>query len=339
MIIAIDAFGGDNAPDEIIKGCALALRENDDFSLLICGDKEKVSSLCNENGMDLNRIEIRHASEIIGMDESPVLAIKKKKQSSMVLALDAVANEEAQAFISAGNTGAVLAGATLIIKRVKGITRPALAPLMPTSKGTPVLLIDCGANVDCKPEYLSQFALMGSIYMNDVQGIKNPKIGLVNNGAEELKGNALTKEAYQLLKDMPINFAGNVEARHINSGDVDVVVCDGFVGNIVLKQSEGIASTLFAMMKKEFTSGLRSKIGAMLLKPALRRIKKQMDYTEYGGAPFLGVNGSVIKAHGSSNAKAFKFAINQARGMIVKDTTIKIKQGVLASQVKKEDND
>jgi glycerol-3-phosphate acyltransferase PlsX len=327
MKIAVDAHGGDHAPGEVLKGCAAALEMHPDLELVVAGDAEAVEDGMALAGADAARVRVIHTTQVVSMAEPPVAAIKTKKDSSLVRALRAVADGEADAFVSAGNTGAVLAGATMIVRRIEGVKRPALAPLIPTKKGTPVMLIDCGANVECRPEHLAQFGLIGSIYMDRVLGVKSPRVGLISNGAEPEKGSELTKAAYGLLNEMPLNFLGNIEAREINSGDVDVAVCDGFVGNVVLKLTEGLAMALFAMMKGEFTRDLRSKAGALLLKPAFRRIRAMMDYTEYGGALFLGVNGGVVKAHGSSNAKAFAGAIGQAREMIQTDVVGVIKSG------------
>jgi len=250
----------------------------------------------------------------------------------MVVGMNLTAAGEGDAFITAGSTGAAIAGATLLIRRVPGVKRPALAPVLPTRKGS-VLLVDCGANVDCKPSYLQQFGIMGSIYMEKVMKIKNPRVGLINNGAEEEKGNALTKEAYQLLKATDINFKGNVEGRDIISGDFDVAVCDGFVGNIVMKFLEGAAKTITGMMKDELLSRFRSKIGALLSKKSMMIFKKKMDYTEYGGALLLGVNKGVIKAHGSSNAKAIYHTIRQARTIISENIVEIIKEEIKKSGI------
>lgn len=326
MRIVVDAFGGDNAPDAILTGCARALAAFSDLSLLIAGDESVVSKKLGELGADLKRVEILHAPEVISNHEPPVNAVKQKKNSSLVQALGALASAKVEAFVSAGSTGAVLAGATLIVRRIKGIARPALAPFLPTGGKNPVLLIDCGANVDCKPSWLEQFAVMGSIYVESYLGIKNARVGLINNGAEAEKGCELTKAAYELLEKAPINFVGNVEGRDIVSGAYDVVVCDGFTGNIVLKFMEGVAGTLMGMLKKELMSGTREKVGAMLAKPAFKRFSKTLDYAEYGGALLIGVNGGVIKAHGSSNEKAFFAAIRQAREFVQSGTVEKIKQ-------------
>jgi len=320
MKIAIDAFGGDDAPGAMLEGCCKALSDSDDFDIIITGDETLVSNGLKMLGCNSSRIEIVHAPMVISCEEQPTIAIKRKKDSSLVKALELVANGGADAFVSAGSTGAVLAGATLIVRRINGVKRPALAPILPTVKG-PVLLIDCGANVDCKPQYLQQFAIMGSAYMQNVMGILEPRVGLINNGAEEEKGNELTKAAFKLIKETPINFMGNCEARDILTGEYDVLVCDGFIGNVVLKYTEGVASALVSMMKEELMRDIGSKLGAMLAKNGFRRFKKRMDYTEYGGAPLLGINGGIIKAHGSSNGKAIAAAIDQARHYCLGDVT------------------
>jgi len=313
--IAVDCMGGDNAPNEVIKGCILAVEEYDDIHLILVGQEEKIRSQLDKTVCDMNRITIHPAAEVISTHEPPVAAVRKKKDSSMVVGLSLVKEGQAQAFISAGSTGALMAGALLKVGRIKGISRPALAPIIPTRKQG-IMLIDAGANADCKVENLVQFGIMGSVYMGKVVGRENPRIGLVNIGEEEEKGSELYKGAYQALKQSSLAFTGNVEAREIPEGNVDVLVCDGFVGNIILKFMEGLAFTLFDMLKEEFTRDLKSKLAAMILKPGLKEFKKKMDYTEYGGAPLLGINGGVIKAHGSSNALAFKNAIRQARDFV-----------------------
>lgn len=310
--IIIDIMGGDHAPAAVLDGALLALNEYDDICLTLVGKKELVTGAIAGH----DRVKIVDAREEIEMAESPVNAVRTKKDSSMVVGLNLLKEKKGDAFISAGNTGALVAGATLIVRRAKGVDRAALAPLLPDAKGGQVLLVDCGANVDCKPQYLKQFAIMGSIYTETVTGIKNPRVGLINNGGEAEKGNALTKEAYKLLSEADINFAGNAEGRYLLSGDYDVVVCDGFTGNVVMKFLEGTASLLMGMLKKHLTSSLRAKIGAALAKPGFRKFKKEMDYTEYGGALLLGIDGGVIKAHGSSNANAIKNTIKQARSFI-----------------------
>ena len=337
MRFVIDVFGGDNSPTAVIEGCMDAMRLNDDFSLILCGDEARIREELSSHEYDASRIEIVHAPDVISCEEQPTVAIKRKKESSLVKALQIAAEKKADCFISAGSTGAVLAGATLIVKRIPGIKRPALAPILPTLKG-PVMLIDCGANVDCKPEYLEQFALMGSAYMSDVLGIENPRVALINNGAEEGKGNELTKAAYQLLKELPgINFVGNCEGRDVMSGDFDVLVCDGFVGNTVLKSLEGTAEALLKMLKGELMSRKRSKFGALFCRNAFRTLKKKLDYTEYGGAPMLGINGGIIKAHGSSDARAICSAIGQARMLTLGRITERIAAAVEAMPKREED--
>lgn len=331
MNIAVDVFGGDNAPQAILDGCMLALEQNEDMHLILVGDALVIEKYLNEHAHDANRIRIKHAPDIISSHEQPTVAIKHKKDSSLVQALMCVVEGDAGCMISAGSTGAVLAGATLLIRRLKGVKRPALAPIMPTRDGC-ILLVDCGANIDCKPQYLQQFAVMGSAYMQHVMGLKSPRIGLLNNGAEAEKGNELTKAAYGLMLQTPVNFAGNCEGRDVLSGDYDVVVCDGFSGNIVLKNTEGVAALLVDMLKDELMRDKRSKIAAVLAKPAFRRFKSRMDYTEYGGAPLLGVNGGVIKAHGSSNAKAFAAALKQARAYVLGNVTEAIGEAIAAME-------
>jgi len=331
--IAVDAMGGDNAPQEIIKGCAEALAEGDKrVRLLIIGQEDKIRAEIAKHSMDAARYEIIHAPEVIGTDEAPTEAVRRKKDSSLVVGLKLVKEKKAGAFVSAGSTGAILTGATIIVGRIKGIERPALATLLPTAKSW-VFVADVGANVDAKPSYLVQFAQMGSIYMESVMGIKSPSVGLVNIGAEKEKGNALTKEAYPLLETAKgFRFVGNVEPRDIPLGAVDVAVCDAFVGNVILKYSEGFAKAILGMIKEEMMAGFFTKLGALLSKPAFGRLKKRFDYKEVGGAPFLGLNGLVVKAHGSSDAKAFKNAIRQCTQFIDKDITGKIEASVAANK-------
>ncbi|MEL7603974.1 MAG: phosphate acyltransferase PlsX [Bacillota bacterium] len=331
MNIAVDVFGGDNAPQAILDGCMLALEQNKDMHLILVGEALVIEKYLSEHAHDANRIRIKHAPEIITIHEQPTVAIKHKKDSSLVQALMCVVEGDAGCMVSAGSTGAVLAGATLLIRRLKGVKRPALAPIMPTRDGC-ILLVDCGANIDCKPQYLQQFAVMGSAYMQHVMGLKSPRIGLLNNGAEAEKGNELTKATYGLMLQTPVNFVGNCEGRDVLSGDFDVVVCDGFSGNIVLKNTEGVAALLVDMLKDELMRDKRSKIAAVLAKPAFRRFKSRMDYTEYGGAPLLGVNGGVIKAHGSSNAKAFAAALKQARAYVLGNVTEAIGEAIAAME-------
>lgn len=329
MKIAVDIFGGDNSPSALIDGCVEAAKLYDDVEFIFTGDERVITDYMREKGYGSSRISIIHAPEMITCGDQPTVAIKRKKNSSLVKALELVASKEADAFVSAGSTGAVLAGATLIVRRIKGVKRPALAPVIPTVKG-PVLLIDCGANVDCKPNYLQQFAVMGSAYMKKVCGIDAPRVGLINNGAEAEKGNELTKSAYKLLENTDINFVGNCEARYTMTGDYDVLVCDGFVGNAVLKCTEGVARSVMSIMKQELMASPITKLGALISKSGFKRVKKRMDYTEYGGAPLLGINGCIIKAHGSSNAKAITSAIGQARSYCIGDVTAAIQRGIEA---------
>ncbi|KEJ02581.1 phosphate acyltransferase [Clostridium botulinum A2B3 87] len=312
MIIAVDGMGGDFAPELVVEGCIQAVKEYEGIHIIITGKKELIKNELDKREYNGNKIEILNAEEVISTNEAPVKAIRRKKDSSMVKALELVKEGKAQAVISAGSTGALMAGATFVLGRIKGINRVCLAPLLPGAKA-PFMIADAGANVDCKAEYLVQFAMMGKVYFESVLGVKSPTVGLVNIGAEEEKGNELTKAAYKLLKDTDFNFIGNVEPRDIPRGEVNIAVCDGFIGNTVLKTYEGVASNLFSMLKKEIMASTRGKIGGALLKPVFKDFKKKFDYTEYGGSPFLGAKGICIKAHGSSDAKAFKNAIRQAK--------------------------
>lgn len=312
MIIAIDGMGGDNAPEAVIKGCMDAINEYNDLHIIITGPYDKIDEKLNKYDFDKDKIEIIDAKDVITNNEHPVMAIRRKKESSLYKALRLVKDGKADAIISAGSTGALMAGATLMLGRIKGIDRVALSPIMP-GKNSPFMVSDAGANVDCKPQYLLQFALMGKVYFESILNVKNPTIGLVNIGSEAEKGNELTKSAYKILKESDLNFIGNVEPREASNGDVNILVCDGFVGNTLLKMYEGVAINIFKMLKSEMLSSTRSKIGALLLKPALKKFIKKFDYSEYGGSPFLGSKGIVIKAHGSSNARAFKNAIKQAK--------------------------
>ena len=301
--VALDAMGGDNAPAEVVKGAVDAVNKRNDIKIFLVGQKIPVERELSLYTYPKEQIEIVDAPEVIEMAEPPVVAIRRKKQSSIVVGMNIVKNKEADAFVSAGSSGAILVGGQLIVGRIKGVDRPPFAPLIPTKKGVS-LLVDCGANVDARPAHLLQFAKMGSIYMEYVLGIKNPKVAIVNIGAEEEKGNQLVKETYPLLKECKeINFVGSVEARDIPEGDVDVIVTEAFVGNVILKLYEGMGSTLIGMIKAGMMTSLRSKIGALLVKPALKRTLKKFDATEYGGAPMIGLNGLVVKTHGNAKAK------------------------------------
>ena len=327
--VALDAMGGDNAPVEMVKGAVEAVQKRNDIQVLLTGKEEILKEELAKYTYPDEKIHIVNATEVIETAEPPVKAIRSKKDSSLVTAMKLVRNGEADAFVSAGNSGAVLVGGQLLVGKIKGVERPPLAPLIPTLKGVS-LLIDCGANVDARPSHLVQFAKMGSIYMEDVLGIKNPRVGLVNVGVEEAKGNQLVKETGPLLKECEnINYIGSIEAREIPYGAADVVVCDAFAGNIVLKLEEGLAAVLVSQIKEGMMSTLKSKIGALLAKPALKKTLKKFDASEYGGAPLLGLNGLVVKAHGSSSAKEMKNAIIQCIAFAEEDITQKIKDQIV----------
>jgi phosphate acyltransferase len=326
MKIALDAMGGDHAPAAVVDGCLMALKEYPDIHISLFGKQTEIEHCLGQNQFDKSRLSIVPCSEVITNHEHPVEAIKGKKDASMVRAFQSLSEGNSDVFVSAGNTGAVLAGAILIVRRIRGIKRPGLSPILPTMTGNGVLLIDCGANVDCRPEHLAQFAVMGSIYMEKVMGVSEPRVGLVNNGAEAEKGSELTKASFELLQRMPIRFTGNCEGRDAFSGEFDVIVTDGFVGNVLLKTTEGVGMMLTKLLKNELKSNLRSKIGALLCMPALRNFKSKIDYTEYGGAPLLGISGGVIKAHGSSDAKAIKNSIRQARQYVLSGVTERIEE-------------
>ncbi|MDR2047628.1 MAG: phosphate acyltransferase PlsX [Clostridiales bacterium] len=331
MKIVVDAFGGDNAPSEIVKGAVTALKAASGFGIVLTGKKDAIKSELDALGMsaDGGRLEIIDANEVITNDDAPTAAIRGKTDSSLVVGLDYLKNNaDAAAFVSAGSTGAVLTGATLKIGRIENVSRPALAPLLPCADGSHILLADCGANVDCKPEMLLQFGVMGAAYMR-ASGIRNPRVALLNNGAEAKKGNELTKAAYVLLEGSGLNFVGNMEAREIMSGAADVLVTDGFGGNIALKALEGAALTIFKLMKEAIMSGgILPKIGGFLVKNAMKDMRSKLDYTENGGALFLGVSKVVIKAHGSSKANAVKAAILQAYGLARAGLTDKIREAM-----------
>ena len=304
-IIALDCMGGDNAPGEIVKGAVLAANENKDMLIKLVGREDDIKKEL-EKYPSSDKLEIVDAKEVIETGEPPVAAIRKKKDSSLVKCMYMVKKGEADAMVSAGSTGANLVGGHVIIGRIKGVERPPLAPLIPTKTGFS-LLIDCGANVDARPSHLLQFAKMGSVYMENVVGVKNPKVALVNIGAEEEKGNALVKETYPLLKEMEgINFIGNIEARDIPNGDADVIVCDAFVGNVILKLYEGVASVLIDKIKGSMMNSIKTKIGALLIKKDLKKTLKGFSLEEHGGAPLLGLNGLLVKTHGSSKAIEIK---------------------------------
>ena len=301
--VVLDAMGGDNAPKEMVKGAVEAVSKEAGLKVILVGREEEITSELSSYNYKKEQIEVVNATEVIETAEPPVNAIRRKKDSSIVVGMKMVKKGEADAFVSAGSSGAILVGGQTIVGRLKGVERPPLAQLIPTEKGVS-LLIDCGANVDARPSHLVQFAKMGSIYMEHIVGIKNPKVAIVNIGAEEEKGNALVKETFPLLKETKgINFTGSIEAREIPHGQADVIVCEAFTGNVILKLTEGLASTLVGKIKEGMMSTLRSKIGALLVKPALKATLKEFDASEYGGAPLLGLNGLVVKTHGSAKAK------------------------------------
>ena len=311
MKIIVDAFGGDNAPLEVIKGSAMAV-ENLGVEILLTGDESVIKKTAEENNISLHNITIIDTKTVIDIHDEPTMVIKEKADCSMAVGLKELSAGNGDAFVSAGSTGALVVGATFIVKRLKGIKRAALAPILPSEKGN-FMLMDAGANVDCRPEMLVQFAIMGSCYMEKILGIKEPRVGLVNVGAEDTKGREIELTAYKLLKDAPVNFAGNAEARDIPGGNFDVVVSDGFTGNVVLKLIEGMGSFFSHTLKDILLNGIISKIAALLVMKKLKGFRKKMDYTEQGGAALMGISKPVIKAHGSSNAKAFYNAIRQAK--------------------------
>ena len=324
--VALDAMGGDNAPVEIVKGAVDAVSSRKDIKVFLVGQEDVVKEELAKYSYPADQIEVVHAPEVIEMAEAPVVAIRRKKQSSMVVAMKMVKEGQADAFVSAGSSGAILVGGQTIVGRIKGIKRPPLAPIIPTETGMS-LIIDCGANVDAKAENLVQFAQMGSIYMENVVGIKNPRVAIVNIGAEEEKGNALVKETIPMLHECEgINFIGCIEAREIPHGGADVIVCEAFVGNVILKLYEGLASTLIGIIKTGLMSTLKSKIGAFLALPALKETLKDFDAAKYGGAPLLGLNGLVVKAHGNSKAMEITTSINQCVTFKQQDINGKIKE-------------
>jgi glycerol-3-phosphate acyltransferase PlsX len=328
MKIALDAMGGDYAPSEIVKGAIEALPEIKSTIVLV-GNKTLIDKELNKYKFDNHRIEIVHAEQVIEMHEHPAFAVKEKEDSSIVKSIKLIKEEKVDGVVSAGNTGAVMSSALLYLGRLKGIKRPAITTVLPTINNTPTIMLDIGANVDCKKEYLVQFALMGKIYMESIFGIENPKIALLNIGEEEGKGNQLVQETYSLLKNNPyFNFYGNVEGKDLFKGIVNTIICDGFVGNIAIKTAEGVAETLFELISKELKSSWWSIILALLLKPKFRNVKKSMDYSEFGGAPLLGINGNVIISHGRSKSKAIKNALKLAERVINLKINDKIMEGL-----------
>ena len=317
MKIAVDAMGGDYAPAAVVEGAVQAVRDRG-IPVILVGDRVRVESELARHNTEGLPINVVHASEVIGMDESPAKAIRSKKNSSMRVCFDLVKKGEAAAVISAGNSGAAMAAAVFVLKRLKGVERPAISVCLPTVK-KPTVLLDAGGNVDCKPAHLYQFALMGDVYARDILKRAYPRVGLLSNGEEEGKGNELTRETNDLLKKSSINYLGYIEGRDIFSGDVDVVVCDGFIGNVVLKTSEGVADAIIAMLKGEVRKSFKAKMGFLLAKGVFRDLKRKIDYSEYGGAPLLGINGTCVISHGGSTAKAIKNAIVRASEYVTRN--------------------
>lgn len=331
MKIIVDAMGGDNAPKEIVLGAVDAINADKNLGVVLVGKSSEINSVLSTCEYDKSKVEIIDAQDVISNDESPTMAIKTKKESSLVKSFERLMNdEECAAFVSAGSTGAVLVGAFMKVGRIKGVSRPALAPVLPTLKGNGVVLCDCGANVDCKPVNLLHFAIMGSLYATAMLGVENPRVGLLNNGVEAHKGNELSKQAYELLSEnKDINFVGNCEARDMLSGDFEVVVADGFDGNIALKTAEGTANLMLKLIKKGvYAGGLKSKLGALMLKPVFKDVQKKLDYNAQGGACFLGVEKVVVKAHGASERGAISASILQAKGLAEHKVCESIKSGI-----------
>ena len=326
--IALDGMGGDHAPDVVVDGAVLAARELG-VGVLLVGPEPELRARLGKDATGLG-VEVVNATQVVEMDEHPANAVRQKTDSSMVVGVRLVREARAQAFVSAGNTGAVMAAGLFELRRIRGVDRPALAGVFPTRRGG-TLVIDIGANADSKPEYLAQFALMGSAYMEGVFGIDRPKVGLLSNGEEESKGSALVQAAHPRLRELPINFVGNVEGKEIPSGEVDVVVCDGFVGNVVLKLAEGLAGTITGLLREEINASIFSKLCAVGVLPAFRRVRRRLDYAEYGGAPLLGLNGVCIVAHGRSNALAIKNAIRVAKQAVESDVVGTIARGLAGS--------
>ena len=330
--VAVDAMGGDNAPGEIVKGAVDAVNIKSNISVILVGKEDVIRQELSKYTYNKEQVEVVHAPDVIMTGEPPVMAIRKKKESSLVVALNLVKDKIADAFVSAGSSGAILVGGQLIVGRIKGVERPPLAPLIPTKNGVS-LLVDCGANVDARPSHLVQFAKMGSIYMENVMHIKNPKVAIVNIGAEEEKGNQLVKETYPLLKECRnINFVGSIEARDIPNGNADVIVCEAFVGNVILKLYEGVGATLIGKVKEGLMTSVRTKIGALLIKPALKKTLKSFDASQYGGAPLIGLNGLVVKTHGSSKALEVCNSIIQCEKFKEQKINEKIKEVIGSGQ-------
>ena len=338
MKVLVDAFGGDYAPLEIIKGGVRCLDRYDDLEIALVGNTEKIKQCAKENDLDIASFTIYDAPDIVTMEDEAGEIMKSKKNSSMAVGLRLLAKGEADAFLSAGNSGALVVGATMIVKRIKGVKRPAFSPVMPTSKG-PVLLIDSGANIDVRPEMLRQFGIMGSIYMENVLGVKNPRVALANVGTEDHKGGALQHQVFQLLKETPVNFIGNMEARDIPAGAADVIVADGFTGNVIVKMYEGVAMELFKKIKAVFYKNVKTKFAALLIKKELSELKDYFDYNQYGAAPVMGVSKPVLKTHGSAKADAVVTAMKSVIDFTNTDVVGKIEENIVALKIQKEENE
>ncbi len=336
MKIIADAFGGDNAPLSVLKGCELATSEYG-VDIVLAGNEAEIKKCASENNINIEGMEIIHADEIFSMHDNPKDIIKSKSNTSMAVGLKALAEGKGDAFISAGSTGALVMGSTFIVKRIKGVKRAAFGSAIPTVKGKYFFLMDEGANVDCRPEMLLQFGIMASCYTENVMGVKNPTVGLLNIGVEDSKGGELQQEAYKLLKDAPINFVGNVEARDLMSGVCDVVVADGFSGNIALKTTEGVASSVMKLIKGVFYKNLITKIAALLVLPHMKSVKDMMDYKKIGGAPVIGVKKPVFKAHGNSDAEAFKSAIGLAKASVENNFIEKLENNLMSARKAEEE--
>jgi glycerol-3-phosphate acyltransferase PlsX len=334
--VALDVMGGDHAPAAAIQGAVEAVTKQRDIKVLLVGKEDEIKQALLQYEYPHEQIEVVHAPEVIETAEPPVMAIRRKKQSSIVVGMNKVKQQEADAFVSAGSSGAILVGGQVIVGRLKGVERPPLAPLLPTEKGVS-LLIDCGANVDARPMHLVQFAKMGSIYMEHVVGIHAPKVAIVNIGAEEEKGNALVKETFPLLKNCPdINFTGSIEAREIPHGEADVIVCEAFVGNVILKLYEGVGATLIGMVKQGMMASTRAKLGALLVKPALKETLKLFDASQHGGAPLLGLKGLIVKTHGSAKAQEITNSIIQCVTFKEQQINEKIRKNIGTSLAEEE---
>lgn len=327
MRIIVDAMGGDHAPAEIIKGAMLAVDEFNIDEIIFTGDEKKILSAAKENKIVLKKYSIVNCPQVIEMEDDAKSVLKEKKDSSMAVGFKLLNEGVGDAFVSAGNTGAITVGATLITKRIKGVKRPAIASVMPGEKN-PFLLMDCGANAECRSEFLSQFGLLGSIYMKNVMKVNHPRVALANNGTEKTKGTPVVKEAYELMSAEKYNFIGNIEGRQIPYGDADVVVADGFTGNLILKMYEGVAKVLMNGIKNAFYKNTLSKLSYLGVRPGINDMKKKFDYKEYGGAVLLGVRKPVIKAHGSADARTFKNAVKQAVWFIQTDLIRKIEKSL-----------